>query len=278
MSARPTWKGVLKISLVTIPIKVFPATEASSGLSFNQLHAECQSRISQKRWCGHCDREVPNDQIVKGFEFEKGQYVVLLDEEFDAIAPPSTRVIDLVQFAAATDLDPMFIDRTYYVVPERPEAAEAYVVMRAAMAGLVGVGKLAIYGREYLVAVKPQREVFVLHTLHRADGIVNASAAIDGLLPPYALQATADQKRLAGQVLAAFHEPLSLGDFTDEYQADLRRLIDDKIAGKEIVVPSVTEPGAVLNLKAALELSLEAVRGTKAIPAKATPATRKKTA
>ena len=99
MAARATWKGFLKISLVNIPIKVFPATESSGSISFNQLHGECQTRIQQKRWCPHCEREVPNSEIVKGYEFEKGRYVVMSDEDFDKVRPESTRVIDLVQFA-----------------------------------------------------------------------------------------------------------------------------------------------------------------------------------
>ena len=99
MAARATWKGFLKISLVNIPIKVFPATESSGTISFNQLHGQCQTRIQQKRWCPLCSREVPNSEIVKGYEFEKGRYVVLDDEDFDKVRPESTRVIDLVQFA-----------------------------------------------------------------------------------------------------------------------------------------------------------------------------------
>src|SRR5262249_43037026 len=95
MAARATWKGFLKISLVNIPIKVFPATESSGSIAFNQLHAECQTRIKQKRWCPHCDREVPNAEIVKGYEFDKGRYVVVTDEDLDKVRPESTRVIDL---------------------------------------------------------------------------------------------------------------------------------------------------------------------------------------
>ena len=99
MAARATWKGFLKISLVNIPIKVFPATESSGTISFNQLHGECQTRIQQKRWCPHCNREVPNSEIVKGYEFEKGRYVVMSEDDIEKVRPESTRVIDLVQFA-----------------------------------------------------------------------------------------------------------------------------------------------------------------------------------
>src|SRR4026208_1478043 len=118
MAARATWKGFLKISLVNIPIKVFPATESAGSISFNQLHGECQTRIQQKKWCPHCNREVPNSEIVKGFEFEKGRYVIWPEDARDRAGPDSPRIIDLVQFADASSIDPMYVDRTYYLAPD----------------------------------------------------------------------------------------------------------------------------------------------------------------
>jgi len=171
VAARATWKGFLKVTLVNIPIKVFPATESSGSISFNQLHGECQTRIQQKRWCPHCNREVPNSEIVKGYEFEKGHYVVLTEEDLDKVRPESTRVIDLVQFADEASIDPMFVDRAYYLAPDGGVASDAFAVMRDGMAGKVGVGKLALYGREYLVAVKPHGRGIVMYTLHHAAEI-----------------------------------------------------------------------------------------------------------
>ena len=104
MAARPTWKGFLKISLVNIPIRVFPATDSAATISFNQLHAECQTRIQQKRWCPKCEREVPMSEIAKGYEFEKGRYVVMTEEDISKVRPESTRVIDLVQFTEAASI------------------------------------------------------------------------------------------------------------------------------------------------------------------------------
>ena len=126
MAARATWKGFLKVSLVNIPIKVFPATESSGTISFNQLHSECQSRIQQKRWCPTCNKEVANTEIVKGFEFEKGRYVVMSEEDIEKVRTPSTRVIDLVQFDDASAIDPMYVDRTYYLAPDGQVAADAF--------------------------------------------------------------------------------------------------------------------------------------------------------
>src|SRR5687767_3518465 len=144
MAARPTWKGFLKVSLVNIPIKVFPATESSGTIAFNQLHGECQTRIQQKRWCPHCEREVPHAEIVKGYEFEKGRYVVLSDEDFDKVRPESTRVIDLVQFADASAIDPMYVPRA-----GRPHGQRRICRDAGRHARQVGIGKLALYGREY---------------------------------------------------------------------------------------------------------------------------------
>src|SRR5438309_11984832 len=106
MAARPTWKGYLKISLVNIPIKVFPATDAGATLSFNQLHAECQTRIQHKRWCPKCEREVPNTDIVKGYEFEKGRYVVMEDEDIEKVRVAATRGINCELFTDDTAIDP----------------------------------------------------------------------------------------------------------------------------------------------------------------------------
>jgi DNA end-binding protein Ku len=267
MAARATWKGFLKISLVNIPVKVFPATESKGSLSFNQLHAECRTRIQQKKWCPHCEREVSNEEIVKGYEFEKGHYVVLSDEDFDNVRPKSTRVIDLVQFAEASAIDPMFVDRTYYLAPDGPVASEAFAVMRDGMAGKVGVGKLALYGREYLVAVKPQGRGIVMHTLHHAAEIrgmdqVEELASVPATVRP-------EEMRLAQQVIATFEAPLDLSTYTDEYQAGLQRIIDAKIAGEEIVAPAAEAPPKVVNLMDALRKSLETVSAAQKKPAKA---------
>ena len=144
MAARPTWKGYLKISLVNIPIKVFPATDAGATLSFNQLHGECQTRIQQKRWCPKCEREVLNTDIVKGFEFEKGRYVVVDEEDIEKVRVESTRVINLEKFTDDTAIDPIYLERPYYLAPDGPVAREAFAVIREGMKGKAGIGKVAL--------------------------------------------------------------------------------------------------------------------------------------
>src|SRR6266516_2841085 len=255
MAARATWKGFLKISLVNIPIKVFPATESSATIAFNQLHGECQTRIQQKKWCPHCNREVPNSEIVKGFEFEKGRYVVMSEDDFDKVRPESTRVIDLVQFADDGAIDPMYVDRTYYLAPDGGVAADAFAVMREGMKGKVGVGKLALYGREYLVAVRPHQRGIVMHTLHHAAEIRSIDVVEELRSVPEKVKP--EEIKLAKQVIETFAAPLNLADYKDEYREGLQRIIDAKIAGEEIAAPAATAPARVVNLMDALKKSLD---------------------
>ena len=268
MAARATWKGFLKISLVNIPIKVFPATESSGTISFNQLHGECQTRIQQKRWCPQCNREVPNSEIVKGYEFEKGRYVIVSEEDFDQVRPESTRVIDLVQFADASAIDPMYVDRTYYLAPDGGMAADAFAVMRDGMQGKVGVGKLALYGREYLVAVRPHLKGIVMHTLHHAAEIRSIDAVEE--LNAVPAKVKPEEAKLARQVIATFEQPLDLANYRDEYREGLQQIIDAKIAGEEIVSAAAPNaPPKVVNLMDALKKSLDTVSAGKKRPAKA---------
>ncbi len=261
MAARATWKGYLKVSLVNIPIKVFPATESSATISFNQLHGECQTRINQKKWCAHCEREVPNSEIVKGYEFEKGRYVVLTEEDFDNVKTESTRIINLIQFSDDSAIDPMYVDRTYYLAPDGAVATEAFAVMREGMKGKVGIGKLALYGREYLVAVRPHGKGIVMHTLHHAAEIRGMDSVEE--LNSVPTKVKPEEIKLAKQVIAMFDAPLNLKDYKDEYRDGLQEIIDAKIAGREIVAAHVEEPPKVVNLMEALRKSLDRVSAKK---------------
>jgi len=267
MAARATWKGYLRVSLVNIPIKVFPATESSGTISFNQLHAKCQTRIQQKRWCPTCNEEVAHSDIAKGYEFEKGRYVVVAEDDIEKVRPTSTRIIDLVQFDEATALDPMYVDRTYYLAPDGQVAANAFAVMREGMKGKIGVGKLALYGREYLVAVKPHDKGLVMYTLHHAAEIRGTESIEElGAIPT---KVKPQEVQLAKQVIGTFEKKLDLSDYRDEYREGLQKIIDAKIAGEEVVAPAVEMPPKVVNLMEALRKSLDSVSDQKKKSAKA---------
>ena len=268
MAARSTWKGFLKVSLVNIPIRVFPATESAATLAFNQLHAECQTRIQQKRWCPHCEREVPLSEIVKGYEFAKGRYVVMQEEDFAKVSTPSTRIINLEQFTDETAVDPMYVDKAYYLAPDGQVAGDAYAVMREGMRGKVGIGKVALYGREYLVAIKAQQHGLVMYTLHHAAEIRTIDQIEELSTVPRTVKPS--ELKLAKQVVDMFDGELNLKDYKDEYKEELRKIIDARVAGEEYVAAEVEEPPTnVVDLMAALRKSLDAASASKKKPAKA---------
>jgi DNA end-binding protein Ku len=264
MPARPTWKGYLKISLVTIPIKVFPATDAGATLSFNQLHAECRTRIQQKRWCPHCEREVPNTDIVKGYEFEKGHYVVVDEEDIEKVRVDSTRVINLEKFTSDSSIDPIYLERPYYLAPDGPVASEAFAVVREGMEGMAGIGKVALYGREYLVKVQPRERGLIMYTLRHAEEI----RAMDGIdeLGHMPAKVKAEEVKLARQVMSTFEGELDFKAYRDEYQDGLRQIIAAKVEGREIVAPEVEAPPKVVNLMDALRRSLDSISASKKKP------------
>ncbi len=267
MAARPTWKGFLKISLVNIPVRVFPATDSAATISFNQLHAECQTRIQQKRWCPHCEREVPMSEIAKGYEFEKGRYVVVTEEDVSKVRPESTRVIDLVQFTDAVAIDPIYIERPYYLAPDGAIATEAFAVMREGMKGKAGIGKLALYGREYLVAVLPREKGLVMYTHAAREGGPQHGRHRRAREGAGEGEAGRDQARETGDwELRGTAEPVG---YRDEYQEELQRIIDAKIAGEEVVATAEETPPKVVNLMDALRQSLDRVSTGKKKAAKA---------
>jgi DNA end-binding protein Ku len=276
MPARPTWKGYLKISLVNIPVKVYPATDSGATLSFNQLHAECQTRIQQKRWCPQCQREVPNTDIVKGFEFEKGRYVVVGDEEIDKVRVESTRVINLEQFTDDAAIDPIYLERPYYLAPDGAVAKEAFAVIREGMTGKAGIGKVALYGREYLVKVQPRERGLVMYTLRHANEI-RSMDAIDELADMPASVKPSEVK-LAQQVIGTFEGAIDFASYHDEYQQGLRDIIDAKIEGREVTMPEEAAPPKVVNLMDALRKSLDAIKKKPAPAPARLPAAQKKRA
>ena len=265
MPARPTWRGYLKISLVNIPIKVFPATDAAATLSFNQLHAECQTRIQQKRWCPHCEREVPNTDLVKGYEFEKGRWVVIEEEDIDKVRVESTRVINLEKFTDDTAIDPIYLEKPYYLAPDGPVAKEAFAVIREGMKGKAGIGKVALYGREYLIKVQPRESGMIMYTLRHANEIRSMDAIDDLADMPASVKPA--EIRLAEQVMETFAGELDFESYRDDYQVGLRDIIDAKIEGREVVAPEVEAPPKVVNLMDALRKSLDSVSATAKKPA-----------
>ena len=267
MAARALWKGHLRLSLVTVPIRVYAATNPAGDVSFNQLHRECMTRIRYKKWCPTHEREVSNDEIVKGYEFERGRYVALESADIEKVRPESTRIINLSQFTDAEAIDPVLIDQPYYLAPDGKVASESFAVLREALKDKAAVGTVAIHGRERLVAIEPRENGMIMFTLRRQDEL----RAIDNIdeLKDVPRKVNSEEIALAKRVMGGFEGRLDLTKYPDTYEKALREMIDAKIEGQEIITPETEAPPRVVNLMDALRKSLDHVSKDKKRPAKA---------
>ncbi len=218
---------------------------------------------------------MPNTDIVKGFEFEKGRYVIVNEEDIEKVRVESTRVISLEKFTEDTAIDPIYLERPYYLAPDGPVAREAFAVIREGMAGKAGIGKVALYGREYLVKVQPREQGLVMYTLRHANEIRSMNAIEELADMPETVKP--EEVKLAKQVIGTFEGEVDLDSYQDDYQVGLREIIDAKIDGREVVAQEVEAPPKVVNLMEALRKSLDTISAKKK-PATVTdvPATEKK--
>src|SRR5438874_3402909 len=266
---RTMWKGAISFGLVSIPIKVFPATE-EKGLSFNQLHDEDHGRIKYQRICSKCGEVVSFDHIVKGYEYEKDKYVVLTDEELDSVPVESSRAIDILQFVDAEEIDPIYYKKSYYLVPEEV-GVKAYRLLREAMSedGRVGIAKVSFRDKEHLSALRFSGDVLVLETMYWPDEIRESKfeeLEKDAKLRPQEIQ-------MARTLIDNLTEDWNPDQYEDAYRNALLELVEKKVAGEEIEIIEAPEPAKVVDLMEALKASVEAARKP-AEPAKATPAKR----
>ncbi|HMD37269.1 MAG TPA: Ku protein, partial [Vicinamibacterales bacterium] len=222
--------------------------------------------------CPTCAKEVPNTDIVKGYEFEKGRWVVVDDEDVQKVRVESTRVINLEKFTDDEAIDPIYLERAYYLAPDGPVARDAFSVIREGMKGKAGIGKVALYGREYLVKVQPREQGLVMYTLRHAAEIRSMKEIEE--LSEMPAKVKPDEVKLAQQVMGTFEGDLDFESYRDEYQVGLREIIDAKIEGREIVAPEVEAPPKVVNLMEALRKSLDSIGGSK--KAKAAPQEKEK--
>ena len=257
---RPTWKGSLKLSLIQIPIRVYPATTSTSDVHFRQLHRKCHTPIQLKKWCPHCEEEVSNEDIVRGYEDAKGEYVLVEDEEIAKLRPESTRTIDLSHVIDAASITPIHVERSYYLTPDTKAAGAAFAVMRDALGTQAAIGRFALHGREYLVAVKALDEALVMYTL-RTAGEVRDLSATDGL--EFAAGKTRPEEvKLARQVLGSLKTTSDLSAFTDRYEEALREMIASKAGEAVVTSPEAERPAKVVDLMDALRRSLATIKET----------------
>ena len=271
MPARPSWRGQIKLALVSIPVELFPATKAGKSIAFHQVHEPSGQRVRYEKvvpGIGPIDR----DDILKGYEVEKGEYVLLDPEEIEKVKLESRKTLELTQFVELNDIDPIYYDKPYYVVPADDLAEEAFVVLRDALRKTkrVGIGQLAMRGQEYVVSLKPCGRGMVLETLRYADEVNKAASYFRDIGDT---KPDEDLLDMAEMLIEKKASDFDASEFENRYIEALRGLIDEKIKkkGKRVIQDrssdDVPKGSNVVDLMAALKKSIET--GERSTPAKA---------
>lgn len=259
MAARSIWRGAIKISLISIPVRLYPATTSRSDVSFRQYHRTCRTPIQMKKWCPHCDQEVTRDDIIKGHETSRGRVVFAEDEEVKKLRPERSGTLAITDVMAASVIDPRFVERVYYLAPDSKEAGSAFDVVREALEGKAAVGRVSMHGREYLTAIAADADAMVLYTLRTAGEVLAREKAAD--LTFVGGRVKAEEVKLARQVLGSLESDADLSGFSDNYQVRLREMLKKKGPGVSVGEEEAPAAGAkVVNLMDALRQSLDAAR------------------
>jgi DNA end-binding protein Ku len=263
-AARPIWKGHIRLSLVSIPVELFTATKTTEKIAFRQIHEPTGKPVHYQKVVAGVG-PVETDDIRKGFEYEKGNYVLMTDDEIDAVKLETRKTFDLQQFVGVDEIEPIYFDKPYYVVPQDELAEDAFRVVRDALreTGTVGLGQLAMRGKEYFAAVKPYGKGLLIETLRYDEEIRKAD--------PYFAEisnekADEDLLAVAEQLIKRKTKPFDPAAFKDHYHKALRELIDRRMKGKAPKVEAEDERpsgGNVIDLMAALKQSLEGGRAAK---------------
>lgn len=273
--AHAIWSGAINFGLVTIPVKLQTAVR-TSDLRFNFLHKTDEGRVNNVRRCSLDGEELTFDDIVRGYEYEKGRYVILSDEDFARVNPEATQSVDIVQFVDLAEIDPMFFDKPYYLEPEK-RGRHAYALLREALkvSGKVGIAKVVIRSREHLAALKPNGDALVLELMHFADEIVEQST----LELPASDKPADNEMKVAQLLIDTMSEPFKPEAFHDTYREQMLAMIEARAAGKEAPQNEVKAAPRdnVVNLMDVLQKSLEATKRSRGDgePASSKPAAAK---
>ncbi|HVL87544.1 MAG TPA: Ku protein [Candidatus Thermoplasmatota archaeon] len=260
---RSIWSGAVSFGLVNVPVKAYSAA-SPKDVRFHQLHGPDGARIQQKRWCSAEDREVPYEEIVKGYEISPDRYVTVTREELDALDPEATKTIDIESFVELSEIDPMHFENAYWLAPDKG-AAKPYALLVRALeeAGRVGLARVVMRTKKYLVALRAKDGAMAMFTMAYPDEITPAPE-IEGL-PAVTKDVSEREIALARQLVEALSEPFDPSKLVDDYRARVLDLVEKKAAGEEIVVAPAPEAAAApKNLMAALEASIAAAKKAEA--------------
>jgi DNA end-binding protein Ku len=257
--AASAWKGSLSFGLVTIPIRLYPAARPSR-VPLHQLHSVCQTRLRQPLYCPHCERIVEHDEIIKGYQNEDGSYTLIEPEEIKKIEPESSRTMEILSFVKRAEVDPLFFDSSYFVVPEG-EGKRAYALLLKALedSERVAIAKITMHQREYTAFIRPYDHGLALHTMYFASEIREAPGygkVADIKLRPQEIQ-------LAERLVSTLAETFHLEKYHDEFQQRLRALLEAKRKGKVVATEPQPHRAPVIDMMTALKRSLETTARSK---------------
>jgi DNA end-binding protein Ku len=265
---RTTWNGSISFGLVNIPVGLAPATKPAarqSDISFRTLHRECGTPIKQKRWCPLHERDVEADELVKGWEISKGEFVMVEDAELEAIAQQdNSRSIEITRFVELPEVDPIYFDRTYYLAPASAAAARRpYVLLLNAMqeTGMAAIGRFVLAGKEKLCLIRPKGDALALETLFLAEDVYSQAEIGEAVSE---VEAKAAELDLARQVIASLVGEFDPTELKSDYRRDLKAMLEAKLAGEEITRPEPVPEAPVVDLMEALRRSVAEAKGRKA--------------
>jgi len=269
------WTGSISFGLVAVPIRLVSATR-SHDVRFHQLDPDTNSRIRYRRVAEASGEEVPREQIKKGYEFAPGQYVTVEPEEMERLAPKSTRAIDIEDFVDLADIDPVFFEQPYYLVPDK-ENLKPYRLLAETMTEMekVAIGRFVLRSKEHLVAIRPVDGVLCLEMMRYADEVI-APSELEGV-PGSDIDVSDRELKMAKQLVESLSADFEPDKFHDEYREQLQELLEKKAKGEEIIVePAAEEPGEVVDLMAALEQSLARTKKARGETAKTKKTAKKR--
>lgn len=267
---RPLWKGAISFGLVYVPVKLYAATE-QKDIRFNYLHGKCKTPVQYRRFCPYCETEVPMEEIVRGYEYEKGKYIVFEEEDFGKLATAGGKSIEILDFVNLAEIEPIYYQKAYYLTPG-DGGAKVYELLKQAMfeTGKVAVARVVIRSREVLAALRVSGKTLVMSTMHYPDEIRQAN-----VLPElnYNVNLPENEVKMAVNLVSSLSSEFKPEKYTDTYRQGLMEVIQAKIAGAEIAAPVKPEAGKVVDLMEALKASIDLAREERGRQAKVVPET-----
>jgi DNA end-binding protein Ku len=274
---RTIWNGSISFGLVNIPIGLALATQRSD-VSFRTLHRECGTPIKQKRWCPFHERDVEADELVKGWEVSKGQFVLVEEDDLEAVALTRSQSIDILRFVNLSDVDPVYFDRTYYLAPASADAQRRpYVLLLRAMqeSGMAAIGKFVLWGKENLCLIRPHGDTLALETLFFSEDVRSRTEVEEAVAET---EIRAEELALAQQVIGSLVGEFDPDEFENEHRRDIRGMLEAKLAGREVARPEPLPETPVVDLMEALRRSVAEVKERRSATGARKPAARARAA